>query len=119
LVDAGVAHVRLRTVDAAGRELDDAVFSSNRDFSALLAERRVKEIFGEGESAPVFITGKLGPMVRRALGGGKTFMPAAVLWLAAADTAAAAPAGKSLAFVEISASGYTVIGVDGNVEYLR
>lgn len=106
--------MRLRTVDAAGRELDDAVFSSNRDFSALLAERRVKEIFGEGESAPVFITGKLGPMVRRALGGGRTFMPAAVLWLAAADTAAAAPAGKSLAFVEISASGYTVIGVDGN-----
>lgn len=110
-VDAGVAHVRLRAVDAAGLQQHDMLLPSNQDFSTLFAEQRVKEIFGEGEHAPIFITGKLAPMVRRALGCGKTFMPSALLWLAASDAAAARQAA-SVALVEISASGYTVIGVD-------
>ena len=114
LVDAGVSHVRLRALDAAGAALEDVLLSSNRDFSQIFAERRIKERFAQGDGAPVFITGKLAPMVRKALGGGTILMPTALLWLAAADAVAAQPRAGSAALVEISASGYTLVGVDAD-----
>lgn len=112
-IDAGVGHLRMRACDAAGSEVEDTLLPSNRDLHQLLGEHRVLETFGSGEHAPIFITGKLAPMVRKALGCGKTFLPAGVLWLAARDRMAAEDeAVRSLAMVEISASGYMLIGVD-------
>ncbi len=112
LVDAGVAHLRLRELDEARSPLSDSVFSSNRDFSALFAERRVNGSVVEGNDRSVFITGKLAPMVRSALGGGTIFMPAGLLWLAASDAALAQPNSGPLVLIEVSASGYTVIGLN-------
>lgn len=112
LVDAGVSHLRFRVLDARQQPREDTLVSSNRDFSDFFTQRRVKERFGTGARASIYITGKLAPMVRKTVGGGKVFMPAGALWLAASETAVANPDAGSLALLEISASGYTVIGVD-------
>jgi activator of 2-hydroxyglutaryl-CoA dehydratase/predicted nucleotide-binding protein (sugar kinase/HSP70/actin superfamily) len=105
-VDAGIAHLRLLRLAPDGSVLADELLPSNRDLRRLFAERR--EV-----ADAVFVTGKLAPTVSRALGGGHVFMPAGALWLAARDLIAASPdAVRSLAVVEMSASGYLLVGVD-------
>lgn len=110
-IDAGVAHLRLRIISAEGIEREDEVLPSNRDLRTLFAERGIIERFGQGPEAPVFITGKLAPMVRQAIGTGHTFFHAATMCLAAQEQAVAS-AASALAMIEISASGYTLVGVD-------
>jgi len=112
-IDAGVGHLRLRVVAADGSEIENEVLPSNRDLKALFAEKRVAERFGSGAEAPIFITGKLGPMVRQALGCGRTFLHAAAQWLAARERMVEqGESATTLAMIEISASGYTLVGVD-------
>lgn len=114
-IDAGVGHLRLRTVTADGITITDEVLPSNRDLKTLFAEHQIHARFGDHAQAPIFITGKLGPMVCQALGNGYTLLQAAAQWLAARDLVRARASNgssPSLAMVEISASGYTLIGVD-------
>lgn len=110
-IDAGIGHLRLRVCSENGDQIENIVLPSNRDLRSLFAEQRVAERFGSGEACAVFITGKLAPMVRQALGGGKVFLHAAAQWLAARERVIAEQA-DSLAMIEISASGYGLIGVD-------
>ncbi|SFN10482.1 BadF/BadG/BcrA/BcrD ATPase family protein [Formivibrio citricus] len=110
-IDAGVGHLRLRVCAADGTQIENVVLPSNRDLRGVFEEQRVTERFGGGEDCAVFITGKLAPMVRQALGGGKVFLHAAAQWLAARERVAATHAA-SLAMIEISASGYGLVGVD-------
>jgi activator of 2-hydroxyglutaryl-CoA dehydratase/predicted nucleotide-binding protein (sugar kinase/HSP70/actin superfamily) len=110
-IDAGVGHLRLRVCAADGRELENAVLPSNRDLRALFAERGVAQRFGVDETSRIFITGKLASTVREALGGGHTFLQSGALWLAARDRVTAKGA-DSLAMIEVTASGYTLVGVD-------
>lgn len=112
-IDAGIGHLRLRVCTVDGGVLEDKLLPSNRDLRALFDEERVAERFGVGEAARVFVTGKLAGMVQRALGGGFTFLPAGVLWLAARNLIAGEPETvQRLAVIEISASGYTLVGID-------
>ncbi len=109
----------MRFCDATGFEVADFVSPSNRDVRQLLAEYRVLEVFGKDATAPIFITGKLASIVHKALGCGKTFLPSGALWLAARDLMASRDVSvQSLACIEISASGYTLIGVgrDGKLK---
>lgn len=110
-IDAGVGHLRLRVCAHDGSQLENIVLPSNRDLRSLFAEQHITERFGSGDSAAIFITGKLAPMVRQALGGGKVFLHAAAQWLAASERIMAEKA-NSLAMIEISASGYSLVGVD-------
>ena len=110
-IDAGVAHLRLRVCDGNGSEIENHVISSNRDLREVIAEYRLGERFG-GNGAFAFITGKLGVLVKKALGGGHTFLHATALWMAA-KTRAKRQQEDALAVVEISASGFTLVGVDG------
>ncbi|MGL5633393.1 MAG: hypothetical protein ACRDD3_13635, partial [Azovibrio sp.] len=71
-IDAGVGHLRLRTVTADGITITDEVLPSNRDLKTLFAEHQIHARFGDHAQAPIFITGKLGPMVCQALGNGYT-----------------------------------------------
>lgn len=112
-IDAGVAHLRLRIVDADGRAVEDETLPSNCDLKTLFAERGLSARFGQSEESPVFITGKLAPMVHQAIGGGRTFFHAATMCLAARERAQTL-GSQALAMIEISASGYTLAGVDGN-----
>jgi activator of 2-hydroxyglutaryl-CoA dehydratase/predicted nucleotide-binding protein (sugar kinase/HSP70/actin superfamily) len=118
LIDAGVEHLRLQARDPADEVLCDVVVPSTGDLRRVVEELGLRDRYGSGPDAPVFITGKLAPMAREALGGGKTFLPAAVAWLAARDLIAKPEQAKcnSLAIVELSASGYLVVGVERSGE---
>ena len=108
-IDAGVAYLRLRVCDDTGREIENHVISSNRDFREVIAEYRLDQRFEAGSQA--VITGKLSALVKKALGGGLTLLQASALWMAA-KTRARQQAQDALALIEISASGFTLVGVD-------
>lgn len=107
-IDAGVGHVRLRALDGAGDVLSDTLLPSGALRQAIAGHP------GQGPDAPAYITGKLAGMAREILGRGMTFLPAATAWLAAQDRLRSEPdAGvNTLAIVELSASGYLVVGVE-------
>ncbi len=60
------------------------------------------------------ITGKLAAAVQERIGGGKQILPTAAYWLAARDLIESAENTtlNSLAVIDLSASGYLIIGVD-------
>ncbi len=113
-IDAGVGHIRFITFDRSGTIVTDTLFPSNTDLPELLSRQQVHERFGTNSTAPIYISGKLGPLVREALGCGKVFMSSAAAWLAAHDLLLqnGNDDAQSLAIVELSASGYLVVGVD-------
>ena len=113
-IDAGVGHIRFISFDRSGTIVTDALFPSNTDLPELLSRQQVHKHFGSNSDAPIYISGKLGPLVREALGCGKIFMSSAASWLAAHDLLMQNENEKveSLAIVELSASGYLVVGVD-------
>jgi len=112
-IDAGVGHLRLVGLGASGEWIVDRTLPSDERLRGELLSWRSLLRFG-GDDAGVCITGKLAPLVRETLAGGVTVLPAAAAWLAARDYLAseADPAIRSLAMVELSASGYLLIGVD-------
>jgi activator of 2-hydroxyglutaryl-CoA dehydratase len=112
-IDAGVGHIRVRAVGPDGTLLSDDVSPSNADLrNGIFREQGLLEDLGD--APPVFITGKLAPMAREALGRGLTFLPAAASWLAAQDLMRRDDHAHlpGLALVELSASGYLIVGVD-------
>jgi activator of 2-hydroxyglutaryl-CoA dehydratase/predicted nucleotide-binding protein (sugar kinase/HSP70/actin superfamily) len=113
-IDAGVGHLRLIAYDTAGVPIADTTLASGGDLRGTLASWRLDARSGHGGAAPAFITGKLAPLVRENVGCGTTILPAAAAWLAARDLMRAEQdeAIRSLAIVELSASGYLVVGVD-------
>ena len=113
-IDAGVGHFRFHGLDITGETLFDATYPSNGDLNRIAADYRLHALFGRGSRAQIFITGKLAELVRDALGGGNTILPAAAAWMAAGSLIrqAAGTDVASLAMVELSASGYLVVGVD-------
>jgi len=113
-VDAGVRNLRLHACGSDGSVLYDAVVPSNRELHKLLSAYRVVENFGNEEDARIFITGKLAGTVRDTLGCGKVVLPAALFWLAARDLIALPEnsAASSLAMLDLSASGYLLVGID-------
>jgi len=111
-IDAGVGHTRLRVLDAAGEACFDETRPSD-DPRRFLTEARRAGGGGWAADAPVCITGKLAATVREVLGRGLIFQPSAAAWLAARDLMRREDAGlEALALVEISASGYLLVGVD-------
>jgi activator of 2-hydroxyglutaryl-CoA dehydratase/predicted nucleotide-binding protein (sugar kinase/HSP70/actin superfamily) len=113
-IDAGVGHIRFLTFDRHGEIVADATFQSNTNLPDLLTRQQVRERFGTTSAAQIYISGKLAPLVREALGFGKVFLSSAASWLAAHDLLMQRrnEDTESLAVVELSASGYLVVGVD-------
>jgi len=112
-IDAGIANIRLLACNAQGEVVSDQLFPSNQNLQALLAGCGLTERLGHGPDSPIFLTGKLAPMLKTGLGCGKVFMPSGALWLAAKEAIAESAAHvRSLVMAEISASGYMIIGID-------
>ncbi|HSH08641.1 MAG TPA: BadF/BadG/BcrA/BcrD ATPase family protein [Burkholderiales bacterium] len=113
-IDAGVGHLRLLACTATDRPLLDTTLTSGGDLRNVLASWRLAERFGRGNAAPVYVTGKLAPLVRDAMGCGTTIPPASAAWLTARSLICAEPDETvgSLAIVDLSASGYLLVGVD-------
>jgi activator of 2-hydroxyglutaryl-CoA dehydratase/predicted nucleotide-binding protein (sugar kinase/HSP70/actin superfamily) len=113
-IDAGIGHIRFLTFDQSGAVIADSTFPSNTDLPDLLSRQQIHQRFGRNSDAPIYISGKLAPLVREALGCGKVFLSSAASWLAAHDLLLHPENedAQSLAIVELSASGYLVVGVD-------
>ncbi len=110
-IDAGVGHMRFMVCSEEGQALFDATVPSGDDLSRTLESWRLRERFTRRGNA--FITGKLAELVRETLGFGKTVLPSAAAWMAAGDLMRREGSDtiRSLAVVELSASGYLVVGV--------
>lgn len=113
-IDAGIKNLRLRVVGSNGTVLFDRVIPSNSDLTSLISQHQGEWNIASGEAARIFITGKLASAVKDSLGGGKVVLPAAVFWLAARDliNLPENTAVQSLAIIDLSASGYLLIGID-------
>jgi len=120
-IDAGTRHLRLQACDGHGQVCYDEVFPGNSDPRDLLSARGLA---GAGLVSPdpsqCVITGKLATAVRQRLGGGRQILPTAAFWLLARDLLEQVEddAVQSLAIVDLSASGYLILGVDrsGNLK---
>lgn len=114
LIDAGVGFARFSIRGHEGDVFFDLTVPSNSDLRAFIEKHRFVERFGSGDNSSIFITGKLANMVRSVIGGGEVILPAATAWLAARDLIRLQENEyvRSLAIVELSASGYLVVGVD-------
>lgn len=113
-IDAGVRNLRLRAYCADGSLLYDDTLPGDRELRGLFADYRIGKRFGSDTDVPVFITGKLATTVRETLGYGKVVLPAALFWMAARDLIGR-PENRtfaSLAMLDLSASGYLLVGID-------
>ncbi len=111
-IDAGVEHLRLRERDADGGLIRDVVVPNQGDLCRLFTERGLPTHVAE-EATRVVITGKLASTVRAALGVGHTVEPSEAFWLAARRLMAESDEWvETLAFVDLSASGYLLVGVN-------
>ncbi len=113
-VDAGVEHLRLREVGADGRILREEVLTNHGNLRHLFADRGLDARFGNGHGRRAIVTGKLAATAVEALGGGRRVLPAAALWMAAKRLIAQPEhaAVRTLALVDLSASGYLLVGID-------
>lgn len=114
-VDAGTRHLRLQAYAGDGSLRYDRVVPGDSDLHDLLASAGL--IGADSASADperIVITGKLAGAVRERFGGGKQILPTAAFWLAAQDLIVLPEnaAVDSLAIIDLSASGYLIIGVD-------
>jgi activator of 2-hydroxyglutaryl-CoA dehydratase/predicted nucleotide-binding protein (sugar kinase/HSP70/actin superfamily) len=104
-------------IDAGINTLRIAGYDRDRNILArweLPSHRQIKKTIGSigldniGRNTAVYITGKLREPVFDCLGHGEKILPAAALWAAAASLAKE----DATAILEISASGYTAVGVN-------
>jgi activator of 2-hydroxyglutaryl-CoA dehydratase/predicted nucleotide-binding protein (sugar kinase/HSP70/actin superfamily) len=103
-IDAGVGAIRLHCCDSDNRTLA----RHRLDYQQPLAERfRALGLDAPG-TLPVYVTGKLQNAILDRLGRGHGVLSAAALWSMARQLVEAAP----LAILELSASGYLLIGVN-------
>lgn len=111
VIDAGMNHCRIQRRDAAGHIVSDRLLASNGELAASLAALRGAAGAAAAAGLPVAIGGRLAAWVRETLGCGQVVLPAAALWLAARHRLRAEGA-HDLGAIELSASGYLVLGID-------
>jgi activator of 2-hydroxyglutaryl-CoA dehydratase/predicted nucleotide-binding protein (sugar kinase/HSP70/actin superfamily) len=100
-VDAGIETTRCYRVDEQGRCIDHRSFSSSSSVASL------NESFSNFEG-PVFVTGKLQKTLQPIFDKVRNFSLQAVLWSAAQERAD----DKSVVILNLSASGYLLVGID-------
>lgn len=112
-VDAGVACVRLQGRDRAGAVAQDRVVPADGDVAAIV-KSELGAMLRFGDAPPLYLTGKLAPMMRQAVGRGLIFPASAAAWLGARRLMQRPEnaAHGVMALIELSASGYLVLGID-------
>ncbi len=110
LIDAGVQSVRVRIESETGERVREKEIPSNAGLERALKALELPE------EMPLYITGRLRRTVRRHLGRGELILPSAALWAAARELR---EGERSLAVLEISASGYLGIGIGADGELYR
>ena len=112
-IDAGVEHLRLRERTAGVQAGADEILCNHGDLRDAFAARGLPDRLNGAAGGRVIITGKLASTVRAVLGIGHAMEPSEVFWLAAQRLLAESDARvRTVAFVDLSASGYLLVGVD-------
>lgn len=102
--DAGVGSIRLLALDPAGHPLGGKILSSNCNLQQSFQRFGLHTL---APTVPLFLTGKLQRVLYRFFGRGECIDSVAALWSAVRSL----QGGERLALIELSASGYLVIGV--------
>ncbi len=117
IIDAGVGHINIYFFDTQNKKTENVLITGNDDLRILFQKY---DIFEKIKDTDVFITGKLANIVKKIVKKGNIILPVAALW----------EAGKKLmhqnenkdieelAIIDLSASGYLLIGIDkkGNLK---
>ena len=111
-IDAGVATIHACLYAGSSVLRERAFFAPEGDLNQALTEHDIDRYSREAEA--VYITGKLREVVRAALGRGECILPAAALWAAARALIRTDAECASLAIIDLSASGYLLVGVDSD-----
>ena len=106
-IDAGVNRIRVQLCDDAGAELKRVSFPSSEDLGETIHRYRLHQL---PEQIGIYITGKLQETVIGYLGRGERIITSAALW----STARSLVSDHPVAIIELSASGYVLIGIDQN-----
>jgi len=128
-IDAGIEHIHVRIYDTAaetnvGKLILDQRIPNNDEVRVLFSKSGILDWFNKDGSATeygepeIYITGKLAEITKKVLNQGESILPAAVLW-SAGKSLFQRPENKSvetIGIIDLSASGYMVIGVDRNGE---
>jgi activator of 2-hydroxyglutaryl-CoA dehydratase/predicted nucleotide-binding protein (sugar kinase/HSP70/actin superfamily) len=104
-IDAGVSNIRILACDDADATLGTLSIPSNEDLGTAVTSHGLDRL---QDSTGIFITGKLQETLRHHIGRGELILPAAALWSAACSLLEENPLG----IIELSASGYVIIGID-------
>ena len=118
-IDAGTRHIRIQACAIDGSVRQDMVVPSNSDLGEVLSSTGLlKAGAADSDLSRLVITGKLADAVRERLGDGKQILATAAFWMAAQDLIGLPEnaAVEALAIIDLSASGYLIIGVDRSGE---
>jgi activator of 2-hydroxyglutaryl-CoA dehydratase len=110
-IDAGVEHLRFRESDAGGQVLEDVLLPNHGDLRHLLDSHGLL-VRIRSNSDPPLITGKLASTMSSVLGSGTIVRPATAVWLAAQRLVTANGDASTIALIDLSASGYMLVGID-------
>ncbi len=122
-IDAGIEHINFSLFEAGNNTqyelLTDTVQIPNNDhIPNLLKLPAVNELLKKNRDgkSTVYITGKLAAVVKQYVSSGEIIMPAAALWSAAKFyiQQQSKTQIESLGIIDLSASGYMIICIDGH-----
>ncbi len=121
IIDAGLEHIRILSHEVNGKAIDRRIdIPSSSDLQRAFTELGLLGVNCKAHAETlIFITGKLAEVVHQILGRGTIILPAAALWAAAAGRVKQTSENDdSIAIIDLSASGYLLIGVDalGNLK---
>lgn len=118
IIDAGIEQLRIRRYDAGGLFLEQQLLPTAGDLRKGLLASPLFASATTAEPHNLYITGKLAEVAHNALGYGEVILPTAALWSQAQGLMAQPENSQlgSLAIIDLSASGYLVLGVDANGE---
>ncbi len=112
IIDAGILFIKIKFFDKQNKTIRHGVFSSKESLYDIFKNQGIITLLSENKTIPVFITGKLSEIARNVLGQGEIILPSAALWSALQVKMSRAKDVDSMAVVDLSASGYVIIGVD-------
>ncbi len=106
-VDAGVNSIKILACDHRGERLGSFTVASNQNLSGAIDRYGLNILDAD---IGVYITGKLQATLHRFIGRGECILASAALWSAARSLVS----DKSLGILEISSSGYMIVGIESN-----
>ena len=121
-IDAGIEHIHIQVTESGDqydRVIKEITLCNNADLQILFSQCGLIPPFNDdtpllADGHRLFITGKLAEITQKCLKRGSVIEPAAALWSAAKKLHLQFGLGnKTLGIIEISASGYLVVCVDG------